>query len=106
MASCWRRARISAISSTRGAKNERARVRRKGKRAINEKKDHEIWIRKVGEKYYGIGLVSASIQRSDRDFRYLQAACDPSIARFQRPLPEILHTVRPNLEFAPTASHP
>jgi hypothetical protein len=36
-------------SSGRGAKNERAGVRRKGKRAINEKQDHEIWIRKIGE---------------------------------------------------------
>jgi hypothetical protein len=48
MASCWRRARISAISSIRGARNERANVRRKRKRAKNEKWDHEIWIRKVG----------------------------------------------------------
>src|SRR5215510_7384654 len=49
MASCWRRARISAISSTRGTKNERARERRRGKRARSEKQGQEIWIRKVGE---------------------------------------------------------
>jgi imidazolonepropionase-like amidohydrolase len=46
---CWRRARISAISSKRGAKNERARVSRKGKRDVNEKQHHEIRVRKVGE---------------------------------------------------------
>src|SRR5262245_52672112 len=46
MASCWRRARISAISSRRGAKKEPARKKRSGKRAINEKRDREIQIRK------------------------------------------------------------
>src|SRR5215813_3127639 len=46
MASCWRRARISAINSRRGAKKEQAREKRRGKRAINEKQDREIWIRK------------------------------------------------------------
>src|SRR5262249_61171529 len=46
MASCWRRARISAISSRRGAKKEPARKKRRGKRAINEKRDREIQIRK------------------------------------------------------------
>jgi hypothetical protein len=40
MASCWRRARISAISSSRGAKRERVKEKRRGKRAINERQDH------------------------------------------------------------------
>src|SRR5262249_14970537 len=46
IANCWRRARISAISSRRGAKKEPARKKRRGKRAINEKRDREIQIRK------------------------------------------------------------
>src|SRR6266542_4963621 len=46
MDSCRRRARISAISSRRGAKKERAREKRRGKRAISEKQNREIQIQK------------------------------------------------------------
>jgi hypothetical protein len=33
---------LSSISSKRGTKKELAREKRRGKRAINEKQDHEI----------------------------------------------------------------
>src|SRR5215468_12714265 len=71
MASCWRRARISAISSTRGIKNERAREKRRGKRAISEKQNREIQIQKWVSRIRGRSCKCKCL-KVGWDFRYAQ----------------------------------
>src|SRR5215813_5587897 len=71
MASCWRRARISAISSRRGAKKERAREKRRGKRAISEKQNREIQIQKWVSSIRGRSCKCKRL-KVGWDFRYAQ----------------------------------
>src|SRR5215510_7985078 len=71
MASCWRRARISAISSRRGAKKERAREKRRGQRAISEKQNREIQIQKWVSSIRGRSCKCKRL-KVGWDFRYAQ----------------------------------
>src|SRR5262249_19237293 len=71
MASCWRRARISAISSRRGAKKEPAREKRRGKRAISEKQNREIQIQKWVSSIRGRSCKCKRL-KVGWDFRYAQ----------------------------------
>src|SRR5215471_4366767 len=71
MASCWRRARTSAISSRRGAKKERAREKRRGKRAISEKQNREIQTQKWVSSIRGRSCKCKRL-KVGWDFRYAQ----------------------------------
>src|SRR5215510_12012407 len=91
MASCWRRARISAISSRRGAKKERAREKRRGKRAISEKRNHKIQIQKWVSSIRGRSC-KCKLLKVGLDFRYahLRLSVWKAAVRLQTgPVPQV-----------------